>query len=224
MAAPGWYHDGNGAERYWDGRAWTEHTRGVGTASPEATVGQPHPGPGSTTSGKTVLLVVAAVVAVLLVGGLAVAVLVATGGRTSEQKAEDAASDLADQLADLSPTDTPTFDIDIDYDGDPESVALDYFDAYVAQDCSFLDLYAPETLTSYGVSVDTCASQPELFFTDDTTGCALELGEVTTTGSSATGPYAISGCADPTTDETGSIEWVLLGAEWKIVDLYPDDE
>ncbi|MCS0499678.1 DUF2510 domain-containing protein [Protaetiibacter mangrovi] len=34
-AAPGWYPDGSGGQRWWDGRGWTEHTApGAGVAQP----------------------------------------------------------------------------------------------------------------------------------------------------------------------------------------------
>lgn len=33
-AAPGWYPDGSGAQRWWDGRAWTEHVAPVAAAQP----------------------------------------------------------------------------------------------------------------------------------------------------------------------------------------------
>ena len=36
MSAPaGWYDDGNGRHRWWDGQTWTEHTRDVAPQRPE---------------------------------------------------------------------------------------------------------------------------------------------------------------------------------------------
>lgn len=40
---PGWYPDGQGVTRYWDGTQWTEHTQPVGSsplAGPSSLVGQ----------------------------------------------------------------------------------------------------------------------------------------------------------------------------------------
>lgn len=34
-AQPGWYPDGSGGARWWDGRAWTGHYRAPGTPPPE---------------------------------------------------------------------------------------------------------------------------------------------------------------------------------------------
>ena len=39
-AAPGWYPDGSGAQRWWDGRGWTEH---VSTAPAVAAVAYTRP-------------------------------------------------------------------------------------------------------------------------------------------------------------------------------------
>lgn len=67
-AAPGWYDDGTGALRYWDGANWTEHT-----ATHRAEHYAP-PAPASGHSKGTGAWVW------VLVGGLAVALVALTGG------------------------------------------------------------------------------------------------------------------------------------------------
>lgn len=43
---PGWYPDGQGGQRWWDGTQWTEHTQPGTPAAPQAPAG---PGPGDQT-------------------------------------------------------------------------------------------------------------------------------------------------------------------------------
>lgn len=74
----GWYPDGAGGERWWDGRVWSDHVRPV----PGAVAAPPGPGApgvldggsggGSSGGGKVALIVLAVllVVVVLVVGGL----------------------------------------------------------------------------------------------------------------------------------------------------------
>ncbi|TWH00807.1 uncharacterized protein DUF2510 [Nocardioides sp. J9] len=47
---PGWYDDGDGRERWFDGNAWTDHVRGEVRPSPEAQDGQDAP------NGQTVVV------------------------------------------------------------------------------------------------------------------------------------------------------------------------
>lgn len=50
MSAPaGWYDDGNGRHRWWDGESWTEHTRDVAAERPETAPAEPRT---ATTVGK----------------------------------------------------------------------------------------------------------------------------------------------------------------------------
>ena len=50
---PGWYPDGQGGQRWWDGNQWTEHTLPPDTSGGPATPGQPErpaqPGPSNVT-------------------------------------------------------------------------------------------------------------------------------------------------------------------------------
>ncbi|MGC4174742.1 DUF2510 domain-containing protein [Demequina sp.] len=65
--APGWYDDGSGALRYWDGTIWTEHTA--------AAYAQPAPASGPRPkAGKWVWITVAITAAVLVVATAGVAV------------------------------------------------------------------------------------------------------------------------------------------------------
>lgn len=41
--APGWYDDGHGALRWWDGAQWTEHAQQLPAAAPQAAAAEPVP-------------------------------------------------------------------------------------------------------------------------------------------------------------------------------------
>jgi len=82
---PGWYDDGSGTNRWWDGSAWTEHTAPAEAllATPAAAVPEAAPAAAPTASsaasptksrGKLIAIVAATVVVIagLVVGGLAI--------------------------------------------------------------------------------------------------------------------------------------------------------
>ena len=80
--SPGWYDDGHGATRWWDGERWTEHvSSGPGPEAPATTTLTAGPAPGSEPpepsrrSRMWILWVVIGVVAIGLLTALALAVL-----------------------------------------------------------------------------------------------------------------------------------------------------
>lgn len=95
-AAPGYYPDGNGTQRYWDGNAWTEHTQAFGaTPVPRGAAGSQEDRPWFK---KKRFIIPLAVVALMMIGGIA-------GGDT-----EDGTDDIAVVAADDSSSDEPKAD------------------------------------------------------------------------------------------------------------------
>lgn len=68
MNEPGWYDDGSGASRWWDGAQWTDHVQ-PGAASPG----------GTPRSGRTGLIIVAVATVLLLIAGGVLAFLLLRG-------------------------------------------------------------------------------------------------------------------------------------------------
>lgn len=101
---PGWYPDGQGNQRYWDGAGWTEHVQPQQPAQPQQPpVGQQwqqpgvagHPyagGPGGTSgggNGKLIAIIGGGVGALVLVIILAVVLFATLGGNDPESVAKD---------------------------------------------------------------------------------------------------------------------------------------
>ncbi len=114
---PGWYDDGQGAQRWWDGNGWTDHTQPAATAQQptqqpvqqpgqqptqpppsQPPYGQPAGGSsGSGGKGKGKLFaIIGGAAAVVVLAVVLLAVLLSGGGG-----AEDAAEDYLEAQADL---------------------------------------------------------------------------------------------------------------------------
>lgn len=72
MTAPGWYPDGQGNQRYWDGQGWTAQTApSPATAPPPPPYGQPVPGGPVKKSHKTRNIVLGVVAAIIVISAIA---------------------------------------------------------------------------------------------------------------------------------------------------------
>lgn len=133
---PGWYPDGDGNERWYDGNGWTDHVRGAaaapadGPASHEPTVVVPtggpptselpqagSPPPGATSGlevggGRGLRIAIAVLGALVLIAVVAVGAVALLGGDDSDRSTDDATSesDTATPGEDESSLDLPTID------------------------------------------------------------------------------------------------------------------
>ncbi|WNO75595.1 DUF2510 domain-containing protein [Streptomyces sp. AM8-1-1] len=119
MTTPaGWYPDPSvpGTERWWDGTAWTAHTRAVQAQAPAAGFGPPTVpmaqtgGPGGKPKGRLVAFAVAGVVLVAAVA--TAAVLLAPGDDDSGKDAAPSATAPVSTSADPQDTPSPTASAD----------------------------------------------------------------------------------------------------------------
>lgn len=98
-AAPGWYHDGQGSLRYWDGQAWTTHTRPVEAAEPSAAPASSRlHGPSTRT-----VWIVGAGLAVLVLAGLALAASLALPSLRGDDAAATSSASPTSAGPDASP-------------------------------------------------------------------------------------------------------------------------
>ncbi|WP_309632400.1 DUF2510 domain-containing protein [Nocardioides zeae] len=137
---PGWYDDGSGTQRWWNGTTWGEQPPPPAFPAgglpgqpgfPGAPPGQPTPGqptPGQPTPGpKRTGLVVALVVALVAVVALVVVVLVLTLGGDDDRDDSSDRDDDRDRDRDARPSETvtsPTFDLPTDASEDDFCAAM----------------------------------------------------------------------------------------------------
>ncbi|MCW2816950.1 MAG: hypothetical protein JWN84_4405 [Nocardioides sp.] len=118
---PGWYDDGSGARRWWDGSAWTEHTQAALPPPPSQPPSQPPYGaptgataygaPTPPRKGKGLLIGALAGVAALVVAVVVVLALVL--GDDGDDDTDRASDDTTSEASPSSPaapssTSTPT--------------------------------------------------------------------------------------------------------------------
>ncbi|MFT4189730.1 MAG: DUF2510 domain-containing protein [Aeromicrobium sp.] len=89
----GWYPDGRGGQRWWDGTAWTEQTQQAPGAAPTGPVG----GGGRGVSGKTLAIIGGAVGGVLLLIVLPLVLVLALSGGSPEDVAVEYVEAAADR-------------------------------------------------------------------------------------------------------------------------------
>ncbi|WLQ44108.1 DUF2510 domain-containing protein [Streptomyces laculatispora] len=162
---PGWYPDtaAPGNERWWDGTAWTAHTRPCAPATQQSGPVRPAApaGPGGGGSGRIIALVVAGAVVV----GAAVTGAVLRGrddgGKRPQARSSSAAPPPAATGTDGTPDDSPSPD-----DGDPtvlvdqlNGITLPIPDGWEKPDSTVEQMLTMRTTGSYncpGSSSDSC--------------------------------------------------------------------
>ncbi|MCW2816951.1 MAG: hypothetical protein JWN84_4406 [Nocardioides sp.] len=173
---PGWYDDGQGAQRWWDGNGWTDHTQpadvtqmGPQPTQPPATppYGQPASATGTGSGkGKLYAIIGAAAVAVVLAVVL-LAVLLGGGGG-----AEGTAKDYLGAQADL------------DFEG--------------ACDLTAADLRRTQLEAVEAESCEELAEKSDEFVTDEIKGyydditIDIEIDDVSEDGDEAQVDYTVS--------------------------------
>lgn len=143
----GWYDDGAGNKRFWDGTQWTDHA-GPDIGSEAAQPRDPATTPASPGSGGKLLLggVLGVVLAGALVGVLILTGLVSVGESEATVAQEERVSDTAEETGDdstghdedASDTSEEVADRSASYEGDgfdtPEEAAIAYVEALRDQD------------------------------------------------------------------------------------------
>lgn len=142
MQQPGWYNDGTGNVRWWDGTRWTEHVRalsdipgsrpvGISSRYP-APVPQPYPAPAGTqypnqavppSRGVNLLAIVAIVIGALAFGGIFLWITVASSGAHITLPAT---------------AESPSTEAGLDSSVSPSTTVLDYSQAWSEVDCTLL--------------------------------------------------------------------------------------
>ncbi len=213
---PGWYDDGHGANRWWDGTRWTEHVSGTDAAppapaAPVAPAAAAAPGP-KRSNLWIVWVVVGAVVLVLLIGAAIAIPLLALG---------------ASKLGGLAGAGTPA---DADQKAAVAAVEL-YDDAWQDADCKAFMASTTEAFRAQAGLADCSAFETEAEGFAD----AVEDYEVDVTGVrdaedaivvSTTETYTrlVDEGGDPLAEPVDeSIDWqytvVADGDDWRIDSL-----
>jgi hypothetical protein len=212
---PGWYPDPDGGLRWYDGSAWTEHTR------PPAA---PPPSSGGSHRGALIAIVVEAVL--LVAGGATALVLLLgsddegdekAGGDPTTETTDQTTDDPTDELTE-EPTDEPT-------DGpedDPADVVQRFVDASLSGDCAVAESFVTDDLLRREGGCET----EDLGGTD---GVDWTVGQPEIHGDTATVPVSVVVTGTPSTDPDGNplptsefaldMGLVVENDEWKIDDF-----
>lgn len=201
---PGWYDDGRGAQRWWDGVRWTEQVLPAPPSSPPPgwTPGE-QPAP-ARRSRRLLLGVAAVLVLVLVAGGLGVVLVVGSDdGPAGPAATGDAAPNgVAEAQAALRGLAEGAQDGDCD--------ALDVLDEASAATIE------PDLCEWYGgtiffgtIALDNC----QLAFTDAGTEGAEENPPTIAVG------YTLTGCYDTSREQDESVDVQLRDGEWRVIEV-----
>lgn len=222
---PGWYDDGSGTQRWWDGQQWTEslapatpQTPAGGTEYLQPGYGQPagygqqpgypggYPGgPGGPRKSKGPLFAVLGVVALLVIGGIVALILVLGGDDGGDSTAADGPSHSYSSGSD--PKATVEAFIDAAKKGDcdaAEKLVTQHFLDQVGSDCN-------QGQTDNG-GVD--------FRLDATGDFTFDVGDADESGDQATVPVAITDSSEGTgVPVTVDYQLIKQGDGWLIDDF-----
>jgi len=202
-APPGWYPDGRGGQRYWDGGRWLEAPPAGPPPAGPPPVGPPTSGPPPSGAGpgprswadaaytpppgppprksRAALWAVLGVVGVLLVAALVTTLVLVTGDDGGDEQADDATSQSAQPEDDPTPDDPDTTEPTEEPEGDPAETVQAFIDAALDGDCAALeDLVTDDFLDESG----DCSSAD--FDTSELEGVELEVGDTEVDGDTAT--------------------------------------
>lgn len=228
---PGWYPDGQGGQRWWDGTQWTEHTMPTSPlAAPEPS---PEPSPTSSFDAPTVL------------PGAPTPQSERPTGPPPQQPPgypqQDAYGAPQPAWQSQFPANTGggkgklialigggaallvvvlilLFTVVLGGSGGPGGAAKDYFDGVISGDCAAVDLMSQQARDSSGISRKDCEATggDEYFSGAASSGCDFKVTSEKEDGDKATVEYAISGCDESDNDETGTISLVKEDSGWKV--------
>jgi len=191
-APPGWYPDGTGGQRYWDGSRWLQAPPAGPPPSGPPPAGPP-PGPRSWADAaytpppgppprksRAALWAVLGVVGVVLVAALVTTLVLVTGG--DDETAPSASGHSSAGSDDPGPTDDPeTTEPSEEPDGDPAATVQAFIDAALDGDCAAIeDLVTDDFLDESG----DCSSAD--FDPSTLEGVELEVGDTDVDGDTAT--------------------------------------
>ncbi len=242
----GWYPDGQGGERWWDGSRWSEHTRGgggggggpaqqgggygapqqqggYGAPQQQGGYGAPQQGGYSAPQGG-------------FGGGQQGFGQQGYGGAPPKKGKGGLVIGIVVLVVLLiAGAGVVGFLVLRDDDGgggggpfssgpdSPGEVVEAFFEAAKDRDCEFFDYLSEGTLVftqQSDFSKEKCEEDPEAFFDseddEDLGDCEIEITDESEDGDTATVKYEVTGCADDSENEDGEFALVKEDGDWKI--------